>query len=32
MSNNIVSYVDRAVQSLNKVGITIKPQADAPVL
>lgn len=32
MSNNVVSYVDRAVQLLNKVGITIKPQADAPVL
>lgn len=32
MSNNIVSYVDRAVQSLNKIGITIKPQADAPIL
>lgn len=32
MSTNVVSYVDRAVRSLNKAGITIKPQADAPVL
>lgn len=32
MSNDIVSYVDRAIQLLNKIGITIKPQADVPIL
>lgn len=32
MSSQIVSYVDRAVQLLNKIGIMVKPQADAPIL
>lgn len=32
MSSQVVSYVDRAVQLLNKIGIMIKPQADAPIL
>jgi len=27
-----ISYIDRAVQLLNKIGIAIKPQADAPIL
>lgn len=32
MSSQVVSYVDRAVQLLNKIGIMIKPQVDAPIL
>ncbi|WP_392552383.1 hypothetical protein RHO13_06860 [Orbus wheelerorum] len=33
MSTSVsISYIDRAVQLLNKIGITIKPQADAPIL
>ena len=32
MSSQVISYVDRAVQLLNKIGIIIKPQADAPIL
>ena len=32
MSNQVVPYVDRAVQVLNKIGIILKPQTDAPIL
>ena len=32
MSSQVVPYIDRAVQLLNKIGIIIKPQADAPIL
>ena len=32
MSSQIIPYIDRAVQLLNKIGIIIKPQADAPIL
>ena len=32
MSNHLITYVDRAVQKLNKIGILIKPQSDAPIL
>ena len=32
MSNHLITYVDRAVQMLNKIGILIKPQSDAPIL
>ncbi len=32
MSSQVISYIDRAVQLLNKIGIIIKPQADAPIL
>ena len=32
MSSQVVTYVDRAVQVLNKIGIILKPQTDAPIL
>ena len=32
MSSQVIPYIDRAVQLLNKIGIIIKPQADAPIL
>lgn len=31
MSSQIVSYVDRAVQLLNKIGIMVNSQADASI-
>ena len=32
MYSQVIPYIDRAVQLLNKIGIIIKPQADAPIL